>query len=73
MALKARRAAPGQTFSFTDGAGRTRELVADADGRITPKSRDEEKILDVFGLPVAGPAAKKKASEAPKKVDEPGG
>lgn len=73
MALKARQAAPGQSFGFTDGAGRTRDLVADAEGRIVPKDHDEEVALDAYGLPVVASAAKKKASEAPKTDEEPGG
>lgn len=74
MARKARQTTPGASYGFTDEAGRTRELVADAEGRIVPSDHDEEKILDAYHLPVVASAAKKKASEAPKEEEaEPGG
>jgi len=66
MGYRARQASPGQTFSFADASGTIRELRAGDDGRVVPKDRVEEQFLDVFGLPVAVSATKKKteATEA---------
>lgn len=48
-----RRAEPGTTFGYTAAGGEQREIVADDEGVVWPKSGEEVGILDGFDLPVA--------------------
>lgn len=48
-----RRAAPGQSFGYTGPDGEQRELAADKDGVVRPKTAQDVEVLDGFELPVA--------------------
>lgn len=70
MPFDPRRAKPGQAFGFTGRDGQQHELVADADGVVTPTTAEEVAILDSFDLPVARKAiAEVKAAETKKPAD----
>jgi hypothetical protein len=71
-----RRAEPGQTFGYTAQDGSQRELKADDEGVVEPKTAEDVAILDTFDLPVARKAmAELKAAEPgadkPKKPASP--
>lgn len=48
-----RRAEPGQRFGYTTSDGRQREIRADEDGVVHPRSADDVAVLDTFALPEA--------------------
>lgn len=60
----ARRAEPGQRFGYTTAEGKQRELHADDDGVVSPKTAEDAAILDTFDLPVARIETKTKAGKA---------
>jgi hypothetical protein len=51
-AFPARQGEPKAVYGFTDAAGESRELRADSEGVIRPKDREDERVLESFGLDV---------------------
>jgi hypothetical protein len=59
-AFPARKGDAKATYAYTNAAGDHRELRADEDGIIRPKDREDERVLESFGLKVV----KEEAAEA---------
>jgi hypothetical protein len=66
LEFEPRRGQKDATYTYTTLDGRTRELKADEDGVIWPKTAEDEVMLDTLDLPVA-----RKAAEAVTRTDAP--
>lgn len=66
-----RRGQKNATYTYTTADGRTRELTADEDGVIWPKTAEDEAMLNTLDLPVARKAvAEVTRTDAPVKDDK---
>lgn len=64
QSFEPRRARPGETFEFADGAGKLHTFSADDEGVIHPANAMEAAVADSRGLPVARKAQAAEADAA---------